>query len=87
MTRSNGRRGTSEEGEDGKSAGKNCRREGFERGDDGDGWRGSRRNDGMDRDVGCGAESAVGVALVAVGVSVRDLYGAENDDQKNAEKG
>jgi hypothetical protein len=39
----------------------------------------------MDGDMDGGAERAVGV-VDAVGVVVRDLYGAEDDDQKDAEK-
>jgi hypothetical protein len=83
---STGRRGTSEEGKDGESAGEDRRREGFDHGDDGGGGRGSRCVDGMDGDVGGGAESAVGVCFVAVGVAVRNLDGAEDNDQKNAEE-
>jgi hypothetical protein len=40
---------------------------------------------GMNGDVGRGAESAVGVGG-AVGVGVRDLHGAQDDDQKDADK-
>jgi hypothetical protein len=61
-------------------------REGFNHGDDGGRGRGSRCMDGMDGDVGGGAESAVGVGFVAVGVAVRNLHGAEDNDQKNAEE-
>jgi hypothetical protein len=42
--------------------------------------------DGMNSDVGGGAESAVGVGFVAVGVGVRDLNGAEDDDQQDTEE-
>ncbi len=37
----------------------------------------------MNGDVGRGAECAVGV-VGAVGVNVRDLHGAQNDNQKDA---
>jgi len=40
----------------------------------------------MNSDVGGGAESAVGVGFVAVGVGVRDLNGAEDDDQQDTEE-
>jgi hypothetical protein len=40
--------------------------------------------DGMNGDVGRGAKGAVCVVRGAVGVSVRDLHGAQNDNQKDA---
>ncbi len=40
----------------------------------------------LNGDVGCGAESAVGVVCGAVGVGVRDLDCAEGGDQKDAEQ-
>ena len=40
----------------------------------------------MNGDVGRGAESAVGVGYVAVSVGVRDLNGAEDDDQQDTEE-
>jgi len=40
----------------------------------------------MNGDVGRGAESAVGVDYVAVIVGVRDLDGAEDDDQQDAKE-
>jgi hypothetical protein len=80
------RRGTGEEGKDGESARENRRRKGFNHGDDGGRGRGSRCEDGMDGDVGSGAESAVGVGFAAVGVAVGDLHGAEEDDQQDAKE-
>jgi hypothetical protein len=41
---------------------------------------------GMNGDVGGGAESTVGVGFVAVIVGVRDLHGAEDDDQQDTEE-
>ena len=40
----------------------------------------------LNGDVGCGAESAIGVIRGAVGVSVRDLHRAQGGDQKDAEQ-
>ena len=40
----------------------------------------------MNGDVGRGAETAVGVGIAAVGVGVRDLHGAQNDNQKDADE-
>src|ERR1035437_5750936 len=80
------RRGTSEEGEGRECAGQDGRRQGLQRGDDGGRWRGGRSMDGMNGDVGRGAESAVGVGYVAVSVGVRDLDGAEDDDQQDAKE-
>ena len=34
----------------------------------------------MNGDVGCSAECAIGVGVAAVGVGVRNLHGAEDDD-------
>jgi hypothetical protein len=42
--------------------------------------------DGMNGDVGRGAESAVGVIGCAVGMGVRRLHGAQNDNQKDADE-
>ena len=39
----------------------------------------------MNGDVGRGAECAVGV-VGTVGVNMRDLHGAQNDNQKDAEE-
>ena len=80
------RRGTGEEGKDGDRDGDEGWREGFDHGDDGGGGRWGRSMDGMNGDVGGGAESAVGVGFVAVSVGVRDLNGAEDDDQQDAEE-
>ena len=41
---------------------------------------------GMTGDVGRGTESAVGVGFVAASVGVRDLNGAKDDDQQDAEE-
>ena len=40
----------------------------------------------MNGDVGRGAESAIGVVRGAVSVGVRDLYRAQDGDQKDAEQ-
>jgi hypothetical protein len=40
----------------------------------------------MNGDVGCGTESAVCVGYGAVIVGVRDLHGAQDDDQKDTEE-
>jgi len=40
----------------------------------------------MNSDVGRGAERAIGVIGAAVVVGVRDLNGAQSDDQKDAEQ-
>ena len=82
---SNGRRGAGEEGEGREDAGKDGLREGLNHGDDGGRWRWRWSIDGMNGDVGRGAECAVGV-VGAVGVNVRDLHGAQNDNQKDAEE-
>ena len=82
-TMSNGGRGTGEEGEGREGARQDGRRERLQRGDDGDRWRGGWSMDGMNGDVGRGAEGAVCV-VGAVGVGVRDLHGAQNDNQKDA---
>ena len=83
---SNGRRGTGEEGEGRECAGKDGRREGFDHGDDGGRGRGGWSMDGMNGDVGRGAESAVCVVRGAVGMGVRDLHSAQNDNQKDADQ-
>jgi hypothetical protein len=82
-TMSNGRRGAGEEGKGREGAGKDGGREGFNHGDDGGRGRGGWSMDGMNGDVGRGAEGAVCV-VGAVGVGVRDLHGAQNDNQKDA---
>ena len=82
---SNGGRGAGEEGEGREGAGKNGRWEGLNHGDDGGRGRGGWSMDGMNGDVGRGAEGAVCV-VGAVGVGVRDLHCAQNDNQKDAEE-
>ena len=82
----NRRRGTGEEGEDREGARQDGRRERLQRGDDGGRRRGRWGMDGMNGNVGRCAESAVGVIGCAIGVGVRDLHGAQDDDHQHTEK-
>ncbi len=41
---------------------------------------------GLNGDVGRGAESAIGVVRLAVGMGVRNLHDSQDDDQKDADE-